>query len=119
MAHSDPSLDSPPLTQLAPFRTRRNEIDDVLTLKDFERFVFVMSILERYPERECSLLLGCSEGEIRNTRSLALEHFIGLHSSSMINQRDRGLAPNGAHGGILSEQSWQWQPLESESAAQR
>jgi hypothetical protein len=36
------------------------EIDTVTKLDAFERFVFVMSILERYSDWECSLLLGCS-----------------------------------------------------------
>jgi len=35
------------------------EIDAVTRLAPLERFVFVMSILERYSVWECSLLLGC------------------------------------------------------------
>jgi len=34
------------------------EVDAVLGLADFERFVFVLCVLERYREHECALLLG-------------------------------------------------------------
>jgi hypothetical protein len=48
-------------------------MDAVLGLEDFERFVFVMSVLEHYSEHECSLLLGCSAREVREARGRALE----------------------------------------------
>ena len=47
--------------------------DTLLALQDFERFVFVMSVLEHYPEQECAVLLDCSLQEIRNARNRALE----------------------------------------------
>jgi hypothetical protein len=47
--------------------------ETVLELGDFERFVFVMSVLENYPHHECALLLGCSVLEIRQGRLHALE----------------------------------------------
>jgi len=49
------------------------EVDAVLGLGDFERFVFVMSVLEHYSQHECALLLGCSVVEIRESRLHALE----------------------------------------------
>lgn len=36
-------------------------IASMLELEDFERLVFVMSVLERYSDQDCSVLLGCSE----------------------------------------------------------
>jgi hypothetical protein len=48
------------------------EIDAVLRLADFDRFVFVMSVLEHYSEHDCALLLGCSTREIREGRTRAL-----------------------------------------------
>ena len=48
------------------------EIDAVLRLKDYERFVFVLSVLEHYSEHDCAQLLGCSVLEIREARSRAL-----------------------------------------------
>jgi DNA-directed RNA polymerase specialized sigma24 family protein len=50
---------------------RHFAVDAVLALKDFERFVFVMSVLEHYSEHECSLLLGCSPRQIRETQGRA------------------------------------------------
>ena len=49
------------------------EIDAVLRLADFDRFVFVMSILEHYSEHDCALLLECSARDIREGRTRALK----------------------------------------------
>jgi hypothetical protein len=49
------------------------DLETVLGLGDFERFVFVMSVLERYSHHECALLLGCSVLEIQQGRLRALE----------------------------------------------
>jgi hypothetical protein len=49
------------------------DVDAVLRLVNFERFAFVMSILEHYSEHECALLLGCSVLQIREGRLRALE----------------------------------------------
>jgi hypothetical protein len=54
------------------------EMDAVLRLADFERFVFVMSVLEHYSEHDCALLLGCSDREIREGRSRALKELADL-----------------------------------------
>lgn len=56
----------------------------VLGLRDFERFVFVMSILEHYSEHECALLLGCSSGEIREGRARALEELTALSRRDLL-----------------------------------
>lgn len=47
-------------------------IDTVTKLAAFERFVFVMSILERYSNWDCSLLLGCSTNRVAQARMRAL-----------------------------------------------
>ncbi|MFZ0802799.1 MAG: hypothetical protein WAN70_11605 [Terriglobales bacterium] len=44
----------------------------ILQLEHFERFVFVMSVLERYSDQDCSVLLGCSRQDIGETRMRAL-----------------------------------------------
>ena len=49
------------------------DVNAVLGLGDFERFVFVMSVLEHHSHHECALLLGCSVSEIREGRLHALE----------------------------------------------
>ncbi len=50
----------------------------ILELDTFERFVFVMSMLEGYSDQECSLLLGCSRGEVVTARGLALRRLSKL-----------------------------------------
>jgi DNA-directed RNA polymerase specialized sigma24 family protein len=42
-------------------------------LPAFDRFVFVMSVLERYSDRECALLLGCSYADILPARIRAFQ----------------------------------------------
>ena len=49
-------------------------IASILRLEDFERFVFVMSVLERYSDQDCSVLLGCSRQDVREARMRALQH---------------------------------------------
>jgi hypothetical protein len=51
---------------------RECEIDTVTKLADFERFVFVMSVLERYPTWDCALLLGCGMNKVPEARMRAL-----------------------------------------------
>ncbi len=49
------------------------EIDAILELAPFERFVFVISVLEHYSEHECSVLLGCSRRDVIAARTRALQ----------------------------------------------
>src|SRR5882762_10030145 len=44
------------------------EIDTVTKLDAFERFVFVMSIVERLSKRDCALLLECRMKEVARAR---------------------------------------------------
>jgi hypothetical protein len=64
---------------LAGDAARHFESDAVLALEDFERFVFVISVLEHYSIHECALLLGCSQQKVREGRMRAL---FGLVDSS-------------------------------------
>jgi len=48
-------------------------ITAILALNTFERFAFAMSVLERYSDRECSLLLECSITELIAARTRALQ----------------------------------------------
>jgi len=45
----------------------------VFCLEHFERFVYVLSVLERYSEQDCAALLGTSPWEIRKARVRAFE----------------------------------------------
>jgi hypothetical protein len=49
------------------------EIATVLGLEPFERFVYVMTILERYSDQDCSLLLGCARRDVVAARTRAFE----------------------------------------------
>lgn len=49
-------------------------IASILGLEPFERFVFVMSVLEKYSDQDCSVLLRCSRQEIGEARMRALLH---------------------------------------------
>jgi hypothetical protein len=46
----------------------------VLALEDFERFVFLLSVLERYTNQNCAALLGARIQDIREARIRALHH---------------------------------------------
>jgi hypothetical protein len=50
------------------------EIAAVLELEPFERFVYVMTVLERYSDQDCSLLLDCARRDVLAARSLALQN---------------------------------------------
>ena len=65
------SLALPPKVPQPSDQDRHFGIDAVVALRDFERFVFVMSVLEHYSEHECSLLLGFAPREIRDARTRA------------------------------------------------
>jgi DNA-directed RNA polymerase specialized sigma24 family protein len=48
------------------------EMGAILQLAPFERFAFVMSVLEGYSDHECSVLLGCSRRDLIAGRTRAL-----------------------------------------------
>jgi hypothetical protein len=50
----------------------------VVGLNSFERFVFIMSILEKYSQHECSLLLGCLRRDVNNARTAAMRHLASV-----------------------------------------
>jgi hypothetical protein len=54
------------------------EIDTVTKLAALERFVFVMSILERYSNWDCALLLKCSMDKVVQARMTALRRLADL-----------------------------------------
>ena len=50
----------------------------IVALNSFERFVFVMSILEKYSAQECSLLLGCFRRDVINAQATAVRHLASV-----------------------------------------
>ena len=65
------------------------DVDAVLGLADFERFVFVLCALEHYREHECALLLGCSASEVRDARTRAIEELASSHQVASSRYEDR------------------------------
>ena len=56
----------------------QTEVLAILELAPFERFVFVMSALERYTHHDCSILLGCSRRDIAVAWASAVRQLGGL-----------------------------------------
>lgn len=55
-------------TELPTVSNRDLAMERILELDDFERFVFVMTLLEGYSDRETALLLNSSIREVRSAR---------------------------------------------------
>jgi DNA-directed RNA polymerase specialized sigma24 family protein len=51
-------------------------------LPDFQRFVFVMSFLERYFNEDSSMLLGCTVAEVRDGQTEALRQIARAHAKN-------------------------------------
>ena len=49
------------------------QIANIVGLPQFERFVFVMSVLEHYSYQECSLLLNCTRKEVASGQARAFQ----------------------------------------------
>lgn len=54
------------------------EVSAIVELATLERFVFVMSVLERYSDQDCSLLLDCARRQVTAARARALQQLRGL-----------------------------------------
>lgn len=50
----------------------------IVGLNAFERFIFIMSILEEYSDQECSLLLDCFRRNVINARTAAIRHLASV-----------------------------------------
>jgi hypothetical protein len=76
------------------------EIEAIVALGAFDRFAFVISVLEGYSDREASLLLNCAVAELVAARSRALQTIGGraeLHRKlAGIDAKDPSLAEAGA-----------------------
>lgn|SRR5208282_1419520 len=53
----------------------RNPFAFIVSLRAFERFVFVLSVLEGQSEEDCQSLLRCTREELVMARKSALKHF--------------------------------------------
>jgi DNA-directed RNA polymerase specialized sigma24 family protein len=81
-SHSSlPTAVSPYVGQLPTGSSGHFELQAILALEDFERFVFVMAVLEQYSEHDCALLLECSVPEIREARTRAFNELMNSRHS--------------------------------------
>jgi len=71
------------------------DVETVLWLPNFERFVFVLCVLERYRQHECALLLGCSASEVREARTGAIAELAKFRPSGSNWYEDRESAVGG------------------------
>lgn len=68
----------------------------VTRLKTFERFVYVMSLLEGYPDQDCAVLLRCRRQQVVDARLRALQHLA-------IPERTRFARPDIAFRQLIAE----------------
>jgi hypothetical protein len=66
-------------------------LNAILSLGTFERFVFVMSVLEHYSDQDCSILLACSRRDVVLGRARAAEH-IALFANPILPEAASGMA---------------------------
>lgn len=82
------------------WETFSEEVAAIIALPAFQRFAFVMSVLEGYSNREASLLLDCSVTELVSARTRALQQIGGrpeLHRKlAGIDATEASLADAGA-----------------------
>ena len=74
------------------------EITAVLALEPFERFVYAMTVLERYSDQDCSLQLGCARRDVVAARTRAFEQI----ARSMASHSQR-LAPASSEKPVSDE----------------
>ena len=71
-----------------PGQNRHFKLDWVLELGDFDRFVFVTSVLEHYSNHDCSILLDCSTRQIEEARIRAFAQLNGSLATTSSPQVD-------------------------------
>jgi len=79
-----PGIPSPVIrsTQEKKIEGLPEKLAAITELPAFERFVFVMSVLESYPARDCRLLLNCSNFDVAQARAQALQQL--AHSADAV-----------------------------------
>jgi DNA-directed RNA polymerase specialized sigma24 family protein len=89
--------------------TEAVEIAAVLALPSFDRFVFVMSVLERYSDQDCSVLLGCARRDVLAARTRSLQQIGSAAEFPRKLQVDSGseqpILPDDAQSAILELQA--------------
>jgi DNA-directed RNA polymerase specialized sigma24 family protein len=84
--HTPSRFDSGGKTMTAEQAEIAAVLEAVLDLGPFERFVYVMSVLERYSDQDCSVLLGCAQRDVIAARIRALQQ-IEMQSTFTLSAR--------------------------------
>jgi DNA-directed RNA polymerase specialized sigma24 family protein len=59
-------------------------VNRLAQLRPLERFAFVLTVLERYRDVECAILLGRTRPEVMQARTRALEELAGVRARPML-----------------------------------
>ena len=68
------------LLTLSAAKMKNNIFDAILGLNAFERFVYIMSVVEQQSDEDCSTLLGCSQKDVMIARSVALAQLASTYT---------------------------------------
>ncbi|HEX8924544.1 MAG TPA: hypothetical protein VF786_02070 [Terriglobales bacterium] len=85
-------------TTIEPINLQDRELalNRVLNLAEFDRFVFVITVLERYTDHDCALLLSAFLRDVRHSRFRAIQNLAALGSGEpAFIESTRGLAHSG------------------------
>jgi hypothetical protein len=66
--------------KLSAVKMKTNIFDAILGLNAFERFVFIISVVEKRCDEDCSTLLGCSQKDVMIARSVALAQLASTYT---------------------------------------
>lgn len=83
------------------------EVRAILALAPLERFVFVMSVLERYSDLDCSILLGLARRDIATVRVRAMQQLgrsLGLTRESQAHGWENSAALENTDIGLMITQ---------------
>lgn len=69
------------IADLPAYSTPNSPFEVIVRLSAFERFVFVMSILEGQPDEDCQNLLGCSRQAVVTGRKAAMRFFVTANAN--------------------------------------
>jgi len=80
------------------------EIEAVLRLEPFDRFAYVMTVLERYSDQDSSVLLACTRREVLTARTRALQQIgtaSGLRNTQAPNANSQSPATGQPRSSLL------------------
>jgi len=84
---------------------QHDRIAAILELEPFERFVYVLTVLERYSDHECSILLGCPRREVPGARIRAVLQLGGsmaAHLTQLPPSGSQNSASRDRHNSLLN-----------------